>query len=105
MEPHEGTATASRTDRAWSRKLYALRIGAGLSQRKLADLIGRSQRAIWLWEHGEGRPGPEDLLRLARQFGVSVEYLCDEEVPAPEHRHASGSRDRASAVDRDQAGV
>lgn len=105
MKPHEGTATAPRTDRAWSRKLYALRIGAVLSQRKLADLIGRSQTAIWLWEHGMGRPGPEDLLRLARQFGVSVEYLCDEAVPAPERWHASGSRNRVGDVDRDQAGA
>lgn len=45
--------------------LYKLRKEKGLSQKKLAEMAGLSQAAIYYWEKGERKPKSEQLLKLA----------------------------------------
>lgn len=57
--------------------LKKLRESKGLSQLKLASLIGVSRSTIAMWESGKSQPSLEMLAELARLFEVSVDYLLD----------------------------
>ncbi len=47
-----------------------------LSQRKLAEAIGVSQRSISEWEHEKREPAVCYLWLLANLFGVPIDTLC-----------------------------
>lgn len=66
-------------------RLVALREAAGLSQAQLADMIGKQQQNIALWEKSDKPPQAEVLPKLAKALGVSVEVLLNVELP-PEQR-------------------
>lgn len=67
-------------------RLYTLRRRAGLSQEGLANLLGVTRQAVQKWEAGTARPDLENLTALARQFGVSLDYLVtgEESVSRPQ---------------------
>ena len=46
-----------------------------LSQRKLAETIGVSQKAVDFWERGVNQPKAIYIIRLADFFDVSADYL------------------------------
>lgn len=48
---------------------------AGLTQDKLADLIGVSREAIARWETGDTEPKLKHLIALAEQLKVSADFL------------------------------
>ena len=56
-----------------------LRIERDLSQRKLAEAIGVSQKAIDYWERGINEPKASYIVRLADYFEVSCDYLLGRE--------------------------
>ncbi|MBQ0101379.1 MAG: helix-turn-helix transcriptional regulator [Firmicutes bacterium] len=43
--------------------------------------IGVPKSIVYCWKNGEREPSMENLVRLARFFGVSIERLCD--MPTP----------------------
>lgn len=49
----------------------------GMSQEKLAELVGVSRQAVTKWESGQSAPNTENLFRLAEIFGVTVDLLLD----------------------------
>jgi transcriptional regulator with XRE-family HTH domain len=51
------------------------RLKAGLTQKKLGELIGRSRRAISNWECGVILPRVPDLFRLAKALATLAETL------------------------------
>ena len=51
------------------------RIERGLSQQKLADMIGVHQTAVSQWEKGRTDPDKQSLLRLSEALGVSADRL------------------------------
>jgi transcriptional regulator with XRE-family HTH domain len=57
---------------AW---LYHLRKEQQLTQQKLADLTGISQRNIAYWERSGKLRGRQEILKLAKALGVSVKVL------------------------------
>ena len=57
------------------KRLIELRTNAGLSQRKLAKEIGVSGVAVQYWEKNRSNPDPESIIRLAKFFKVSTDYL------------------------------
>ena len=59
----------------FSLKLARLRSGKGISQEKMADELGVSRQAVQKWESGAGVPEVENLIRLAKYFGVSLDSL------------------------------
>ena len=63
-----------------SDKIYHCRKKAGLSQEALAEKIGVSRQAISKWETGEAAPEISKLPLLARTFGVTADWLLDDEA-------------------------
>ena len=61
--------------RDFSEVLRELRKEKKVSQRKLGELLGISDRNIRFYESGEHRPDFEGLLLLADYFNVSLDYL------------------------------
>ncbi len=59
----------------FAQRLRELRTSRKLSQQDLADIVGKTQQAVNLWEKGENEPGYETLKKLADLFSVTVDYL------------------------------
>lgn len=59
------------------------RKSAGISQEKLAEMVGVSRQAVTKWESGKGKPDTENLIKLAEIFGCSLDELCGNEKPQP----------------------
>jgi transcriptional regulator with XRE-family HTH domain len=62
--------------------LKKLRTERLLSQTQLGEAIGISPRTLIRWEGGQGEPGASELLALARFFGVSIDQLVGDLLPA-----------------------
>ena len=83
----------------FSDKLRHLRETDGISQINFSKQIGFSQAAISAWENNTREPGIEALLRIARFFNVTVDYLVGNhpavsvkadrspQTPPPEETH------------------
>lgn len=56
-------------------RIRELRKKNGWSQAELAARLGISQSAIGMYEQGRREPDTRNLLRIARIFNVSVDYL------------------------------
>ena len=61
-------------------KIQICRRRAGLSQEALAEAVGVSRQAVSKWECGDSVPEPGKLLLLARTFGVTTDWLLDDEA-------------------------
>lgn len=59
----------------FTERLKTLRKGVGISQAKIAKLIGTSQANINRYENGVGLPPHKTLLWYADYFDVSLDYL------------------------------
>ncbi|MCL2391718.1 MAG: helix-turn-helix domain-containing protein [Oscillospiraceae bacterium] len=60
-------------------KIHQLRKGKGLSQEELASQLTVSRQAISKWELGESVPDTENVVQLSKIFGVSTDYLLNDE--------------------------
>lgn len=67
----------------FSKRLKELRQNAGLTQEQLAKRIWVSKAAISNYELYERSPSPEILVKLARVFHVSADYLLGIDDPHP----------------------
>lgn len=56
-------------------RLVALRRESGLSQEELAAKLGVSRQAVSKWERCESSPDTDNLIALARLYGVSLDAL------------------------------
>ena len=56
-------------------RIRAAREQEGLTQDKLADLIGVSRTAIARWENGDIEPKLKNLITLSKVLHVSTDYL------------------------------
>ena len=61
----------------FSDKIIALRASKGLSQERFAERLGMSRQAVQRWENGTVFPDLENLMRVAKTFGVSLDWLGD----------------------------
>lgn len=66
------------------------RLEAGLSQRKLGDMIGTTQQAIHDLET-KGKGGSSHLVSIANALGVTAEWLWGGTGPKNPARHGEGS--------------
>ncbi len=64
-------------------KIYSCRKNAGLSQEALAERIGVSRQAISKWETGEATPEVAKLLSLAKTFGVTTDWMLNDDPDLP----------------------
>ncbi len=60
-------------------KLTTLRKEHGLSQEDLAEKLSVSRQAVSRWEVDSTLPDAENLLQISKLFGVSVDYLINED--------------------------
>lgn len=54
----------------------------GLSQEKLAELVGVSRQAVTKWETAQSAPSTDNLIRLAEVFDISLDRLLRPDAPA-----------------------
>lgn len=62
---------------ALGERIKACRQNAGMSQEKVAELIGVSRQAVTKWEVNQSAPNTENLFKLAEIFGTAVDLLLD----------------------------
>ena len=71
-------------------RISQYRKNLNLSQEALGERLGVSRQAVSKWETGAAAPDMENLLALAREFGVSVAELTGTpETPQPSEQPAS----------------
>lgn len=56
-------------------KIKACRQAAGMSQEKVAELVGVSRQAVTKWEANQSAPNTENLFKLAEILGTTVDFL------------------------------
>ena len=63
-------------------RIKACRRNAGISQEKVAELVGVSRQAVGKWETDQSTPSTANLFRLAEIFGTTVDMLLASEKDA-----------------------
>ena len=66
---------------AWSKRMKELRVENNLSQTDVAKVLHCSQVAYGMYELGKRRISVENLVKLAKYYHVSMDYLaglCDQ---------------------------
>lgn len=64
-------------------KLKEVRKRFGLSQEQLAEIMNVSRQAITKWETDGGIPDVTNLQELSKVFGITVDYLLNDENQLP----------------------
>jgi putative transcriptional regulator len=67
----------------FANKLIAIREQAGISQYKLAQLVGVSKQSIWTLERGTNDPSWKTVQLLALALGVKVDEFVDSDLTLP----------------------
>ena len=62
-----------------SEKILKLRKRQGLSQEELAEKLNVSRQAVSRWEMGSALPDASNILQLSKLFGVTADYLLNDE--------------------------
>ena len=73
--------TGSIEPRRLGGRLQEARVGRGLTQQDLADVLGLARTTITAIEKGERRARPDEIIRMASIFGRSVNDLVGEREP------------------------
>lgn len=60
-----------------AQRLYEYRKANGYSQEELAEKIGVSRQAISKWERSESSPDTDNLIALAKLYGVTIDELLN----------------------------
>ena len=63
---------------SFKEQLQILRKGKGLSQEKLAEMLGISRQAVAKWEVGHSYPDIARLITLSDFFKVSIDKLVND---------------------------
>ncbi|MGI5896959.1 MAG: helix-turn-helix domain-containing protein [Oscillospiraceae bacterium] len=81
-------------------RLVKLRKENGLSQEELAAKIGISRQAVSKWERAEASPDTDNLILLARLYGISLDaLLATEEEILPPQAESEGREDPCTGCD------
>ena len=65
-------------------RLIEIRKRVGLSQEDLADKLGISRQAVSKWERAEASPDIDNLVALAKLYGVTMDDLLNTEKSVDE---------------------
>lgn len=76
----------------------------GISQEELGARLGVSRQAVSKWETGAAAPDMENLLALAREFGVSVAELTQTPEPTPRNAPEAAESPASSSPPRRRGG-
>ena len=61
----------------FTERLKTLRKQANLTQKEMAEKMGISQPAYGDWERGVKKPSHENLIKIAKFYGVTTDYLLE----------------------------
>lgn len=81
-----------------SEKIIALRKSRNMTQEQLAEALNVSRQAVSRWEVGSALPDAMNVLQLSKLFGVSADYLLnddytsDRDIPAVKYTKAMAVR-------------
>lgn len=67
-----------------SDKILKCRRQLKLSQEELANKLYISRQAVSRWENGTALPDAQNILQLSRLFGVSTDYLLNDNLDEPD---------------------
>lgn len=81
-------------------KIKELREEKAISQLKLAQIIGTSQRNISRWENGSNEPAYSYLIKIADFFDVTLDYLTDREDSDVQPSATNRSTDQLTAKEK-----
>lgn len=70
-----------------SEKNLALRKDRGYSQEELAEQLRVSRQAVSRWETGSAQPDASNVLQLSKLFGVSTDYLLNDDYERDTKRY------------------
>lgn len=75
-------------------RLVKLRKQNNLSQEGLAEKLGISRQAVSKWERAEASPDTDNLILLARLYGISLDELLktEDEIPRPDPERLDGEK-------------
>ena len=59
----------------FNERLKSIRESHGMNQTKLAQLLGVSKQSVSNWENDNIQPSIEMLIKIAKAFSVSTDYL------------------------------
>ena len=65
-------------------RLVQMRKQKGLSQEELAEKLGLSRQAVSKWERAEASPDTDNLICLAKLYGISLDDLLNTDQPVEE---------------------
>ena len=74
-------------------RLVELRKKSGLSQEQLADKLGLSRQAVSKWERAEASPDTDNLILLAKLYGISLDELLKTDAKEEEIRQETIDRE------------
>lgn len=61
-------------------RLKETRKSEGITQKALANAIGRTDDCIHDWENGRSEPSIDDIVALAQTLRVSTDYLLGNDI-------------------------
>lgn len=87
-------------------RLVNLRKQNNLSQEALAEKLGISRQAVSKWERAEASPDTDNLILLARLYGVSLDQLLqtEDEIPMPEPEESDSEETKTKEESKDTSG-
>ena len=74
-------------------RLYEYRKQRNLSQEELAQQIGVSRQAVSKWERAESSPDTDNLIELAKLYGVSLDELLFTNEPTKKEEEPGRERE------------
>lgn len=83
-------------------KILSLRKKQGMSQEELAHKLQVSRQAISRWEMGTTLPDASNLLQLSRLFGVTTDYLLDDEYDKDADRPTAKTKEKPEEHERNR---
>ncbi len=60
---------------SFGNRLKNLRKSRGITQSELAETLEVTQQTVGFWENGSSIPSIETVIKAAKYFGVTIDYL------------------------------
>lgn len=87
-----------------AKRLYEYRKAHGYSQEELAAKIGVSRQAISKWERSESSPDTDNLIALAKLYGISLDtLLMGEDEPKKDNAAENNNAEESSAQNNNES--
>ena len=83
-------------------RLYELRKKRGLSQEELAEKLGVSRQAVSKWERSEASPDTDNLIALAKLYGLSLDELIYGEKDNDSKSESESEEESAADNDKNE---